>query len=227
MHAFATDGAAAFPPIDPNVQGEIGPEDASRMRALQPGGPISMRFFSHRNIVRAPPPQHRMMDHQAMTVGSTLFVHAGILPEHLDKGLPAINTAVSAWIKNRCGDACVVAGHPCTGTGTARRTSRASCGRRAVRCGHERSRASGRRTVAATCCMRCWPGHTCSAWSWATPSSSSASTPPATYPHRAAATADPTQGAAVRIDVGLSRGCGDGAPQALCIDHDTRLSVLP
>ena len=34
------------------------------------------------------------------------------------------------------------------------------------------------------------------------------------------------QGRAIRIDVGVSKGCGDGAPQALLITNDSHLSVL-
>ncbi len=34
------------------------------------------------------------------------------------------------------------------------------------------------------------------------------------------------QGKAVRIDVGLSRGCSDGKPQALLIEHDHTMQTL-
>ena len=47
-----------------------------------------MRFFSHRNAV--------------ITVGHTAFVHAGLLPHHVDV-INHINHDISNWIRNRSG----------------------------------------------------------------------------------------------------------------------------
>ena len=37
----------------------------------------------------------------ALTLGENLFVHGGILPEHLEMGLEAMNQATSAWLAGR------------------------------------------------------------------------------------------------------------------------------
>lgn len=50
---------------------------AARWAALAPGGPITRRFLARHPIV--------------LQVGSTVFVHGGILPDHAQYGLERIN----------------------------------------------------------------------------------------------------------------------------------------
>ena len=67
------------------------PEDASaqpwagvRARVFQPGSVTTRRFFS----------EHPMV----LQVGSSLFVHAGLHPEHVDQGLSKINSVAQVWL---------------------------------------------------------------------------------------------------------------------------------
>eukprot|EP00053_Salpingoeca_punica_P005906 m.57297 g.57297 ORF g.57297 m.57297 type:complete len:384 (-) comp13449_c0_seq1:229-1380(-) len=61
----------------------------SRFVAMRPGGPLATRFIGGQRTVLA--------------VGKTLFVHGGILPQHLDIGLDRINKETQAWIMGRPG----------------------------------------------------------------------------------------------------------------------------
>ncbi len=60
-----------------------------RARALQPGGPLAKRFLAPQNTV--------------LTVGSTVFVHAGLLPRHVTSSTyaSAINKATREWMLGR------------------------------------------------------------------------------------------------------------------------------
>ena len=55
-----------------------------RRAALRPGGPVARRFFARHPTV--------------LQVGSTLFVHGGVLPGHVEYGLGAINGEAQAWL---------------------------------------------------------------------------------------------------------------------------------
>lgn len=56
----------------------------ARIAALRPNGPIATRFLSKNLTV--------------LIVGESVFVHGGILPEHVDYGLERINQEVRDWI---------------------------------------------------------------------------------------------------------------------------------
>lgn len=56
----------------------------ARWTALQPGGPVTRRFLSRYPVV--------------LQVGSTLFVHGGVLPQHVDYGLDRINQETQSWM---------------------------------------------------------------------------------------------------------------------------------
>ncbi|WIA20087.1 hypothetical protein OEZ85_005946 [Tetradesmus obliquus] len=58
-----------------------------REAALRPGGPITRRFF-------APHPT-------VLQVGSTLFVHGGVLPSHVEYGLERINRETRDWLMGK------------------------------------------------------------------------------------------------------------------------------
>lgn len=51
---------------------------------LSAGGPITRRFFAPHPVV--------------LQVGSTLFVHGGILPSHVEYGLENINKETREWL---------------------------------------------------------------------------------------------------------------------------------
>ena len=57
--------------------------EANRWRALCPGGEFTKRFFARQNV--------------AQIVGSTLFVHAGVLEHHALYGLENINEDIKQW----------------------------------------------------------------------------------------------------------------------------------
>ena len=65
--------------------------DPARHAALHPGGPLCRRFFAQHPTV--------------LQVGSTLFVHGGLLPSHVDYGVARINEETQAWMMGQAGDA--------------------------------------------------------------------------------------------------------------------------
>lgn len=59
----------------------------ARMAALRPGGPIASRFLaSHPSV---------------LVVGGSVFVHGGLLPDHIDHGLDKINEETRQWMLGR------------------------------------------------------------------------------------------------------------------------------
>lgn len=60
-----------------------------RIAALRPDGPISVRFLSQNQTV--------------LVMGDSVFVHGGLLPEHVLYGLERINEEVRDWIKGSKG----------------------------------------------------------------------------------------------------------------------------
>jgi len=60
------------------------PDQRPRAAAFLPGGPLA-RLLAQRNTV--------------VIVGSSLFVHGGILPEHVDRGLDDMNDEIRAWLR--------------------------------------------------------------------------------------------------------------------------------
>jgi len=61
------------------------PERRARGAAFRPGGPWA-QILAERNT--------------AVIVGKNLFVHGGILPEHVDYGLERINSEIRAWLRD-------------------------------------------------------------------------------------------------------------------------------
>lgn len=57
----------------------------ARIAALRPNGPISERFLSTNQTI--------------VVVGESIFVHGGLLPEHVEYGLERVNEDVSNWIR--------------------------------------------------------------------------------------------------------------------------------
>ncbi len=60
------------------------PSQRARAAAFLPGGPFA-RLLTRRNTIAI--------------VGKSLFVHGGVLPEHADRGLDAMNEEIRAWLR--------------------------------------------------------------------------------------------------------------------------------
>lgn len=74
--------AADVEPTD-SVLASLDPAQRPRAVAFRPGGPIA-RLLAERPL--------------SVIVGSSLFVHGGILPEHVDLGLDSMDAEVKAWL---------------------------------------------------------------------------------------------------------------------------------
>eukprot|EP00877_Chromochloris_zofingiensis_P014833 jgi/Chrzof1/9603/Cz04g09110.t1 len=68
----------------PQPPGQHKQYNPTRHEALKPGGPITTRFFARHPTV--------------LQVGSTVFVHGGVLPSHVEYGLDKINKETQAWM---------------------------------------------------------------------------------------------------------------------------------
>jgi hypothetical protein len=77
------DGLAVVDPNDALVM-SLPPESRARAAAFRPGGPWA-RMLAERNV--------------AVIVGENLFVHGGILPEHVAYGLESMNAEMRAWLR--------------------------------------------------------------------------------------------------------------------------------
>lgn len=66
-----------------SAMAELEPEHLSRGAAFRPGGPVALR------LAEQP---------VALTLEGTLFTHAGILPAHVDMGLPVMEASVRSWL---------------------------------------------------------------------------------------------------------------------------------
>jgi len=56
-----------------------------RLAALAPGGPIARRFLAHQPVV--------------LQVGSTVFAHGGVLERHASYGLDRVNAETATWMR--------------------------------------------------------------------------------------------------------------------------------
>lgn len=73
----------SFPSIKDN-DGALIDGIRARIAALRPNGPISVRFLSQNATV--------------LVIGESIFVHGGLLPQHVDYGLEKINGEVRDWM---------------------------------------------------------------------------------------------------------------------------------
>jgi hypothetical protein len=69
--------------------GKVPPHATARWQALQPGGPVTVRFLSRQPTL--------------LKVGGSLFAHGGALPEHVDQrgpagGITSVNRSVQQWM---------------------------------------------------------------------------------------------------------------------------------
>lgn len=72
------------PDVFDNIPDTVPEKFRARFAALRPGGPISSRFLASHPTV--------------LMVGSTVFVHGGLLPSHARYGLQKMNDEVRSWI---------------------------------------------------------------------------------------------------------------------------------
>jgi len=75
---------AAVDPTD-SLLASLDPTERLRASAFRPGGPVALLLAQHAT---------------ALVIGPNLFVHGGILPEHVDKGLDSMNREIRGWLRN-------------------------------------------------------------------------------------------------------------------------------
>jgi hypothetical protein len=154
----------------------------ARVAALKPGsGPLSRRFI-------APNPA-------VLQIGSTVFVHGGLLPEHVyDIGLERLNFETHRWVLHDSPD-----GKPKFLSGRdAIVWTRHYSAEDEARCDCEKLQHALRGIPGAS---RMVVGHTI----------------------QEAGINAACAGRVLRVDVGLSKGCGDGAPEVLEITKDEKV----
>ena len=168
---------------------------AARAAALAPGGPVTTRFLARHPV--------------ALQVGSTLFVHGGLLPRHVPAGpasLDAMNAATASWMRGE-----PEPGGASGGGGGGDRAPRPMPhflgGRHAV---------VWARDFSAEDPARC----DCAGLAAALAALPGAARQVMGHTIQEGGVSAACGGAALRVDVGLSEGCGDGAPQVLEILGD-------
>ncbi|XP_061989455.1 shewanella-like protein phosphatase 2 [Rosa rugosa] len=166
-----------------NVKKEFTEGFRARIAALRPDGPITARFLS-KNVT-------------VLVVGDSVFVHGGLLANHVSYGLERMNEEVREWVRGVKGR---LAPEYCRG-GNSVVWLRKFSDEFADRCD-----CSALQHVLETIpgAKRMIMGHTIQQFG--------------------------INGAcderAIRIDVGMSKGCGDGLPEVLEINGNSGLRIL-
>lgn len=150
---------------------------SARAAALCPGGAISTRFIAPHPVV--------------LQVGSTVFVHGGLLPEHVAYGVDKINAETREWVLH----------------GPPSAKPRFLSGRDAVVWSRQYS------TEDASRCN-------CEALTQALAGMPGAARMVVGHTIQESGINSACDGRVLRVDVGLSKGCGDGKPQVLEIIQD-------
>ncbi|KAF9598863.1 hypothetical protein IFM89_031983 [Coptis chinensis] len=154
------------PETFPRVKREFHEEFRARVAALRPNGPFSTRFFSQNSTV--------------LVIGDSVFVHGGLLLNHVSYGLEWINEEVSDWIngsERRVAPGFVKGGDSVVWS---RKFSDQVCDRSALQHVLETIRGAKRMIMGRTI-QETGINGVC-------------------------------DNKAIRIDVGMSKGCGDGLP---------------
>lgn len=81
--AWAAFDDVEYAPEDPELAGYTA-EQLGRVAAFRPGGPYAAMLAGRNGV---------------MVVGSTVFVHGGVLPEHAEYGIEAFNAEVQGWMR--------------------------------------------------------------------------------------------------------------------------------
>lgn len=155
----------------------------ARIAALRPEGPISTRFFADNLTV--------------LVMGENVFVHGGLLPNHVSYGLERINEEVRDWINGVRGDLCRDIGRGRNSVVWLRRFSHElaeNCDCKALE--HVLATIPGAKRMIM--------GHTI----------------------QENGINGACENRAIRIDVGMSKGCINGLPEVLEINKDSGLRVL-
>ena len=155
----------------------------ARTQALRPGGAVSRRFIAPNPLV--------------LQVGSTVFVHGGLLPSHVAYGVERINAEGQDWILD----------------GPVSAKPRFLSGRDAVVWSREYS---------AEDASRC----NCEALTQALAGLPGAARMVVGHTIQSGGINSACEGRVLRVDVGLSKGCGDGEPQVLEILRDSEVRRL-
>lgn len=150
---------------------------SARTEALRPGGIISTRFIAPHPVV--------------LQIGSTVFVHGGLLPAHAAYGIERINNETQQWVL----------------AGPTHAKPHFLSGRDAVVWSRQYSAEDG---------SQC----DCDALQQALARLPGAVRMVVGHTIQSAGINSACGGRVVRIDVGLSKGCGDGVPQILEILND-------
>ena len=159
-------------------------DDASaRFEALRPGGEFSRQFLAPNPLILA--------------IGSTVFVHGGLLPHHVDYGIEKINHETQDWILR----------------GSLKDMPRFLSGRRAVVWARDYSHENEEYCD-------------CDALKEALSKISGAKRMVVGHTIQERGINSACEGQVHRVDVGLSRGCGDGTPEVLVIHNDTIVERL-
>ena len=171
---------------------------AARAAALAPGGPVTARFLARHPV--------------ALQVGSTLFVHGGLLPRHVPGGpasLEAMNAATASWMRGEAepGGGGAPGWPPAQPPPPPRPMPHFLGGRHAV---------VWARDFSAEDPARC----DCAGLAAALAALPGVDRQVMGHTIQEGGVTAACGGAALRVDVGLSEGCGDGAPQVLEILGD-------
>ncbi|XXG89388.1 hypothetical protein AAC387_Pa12g1397 [Persea americana] len=168
----------------PGIREEFHAGFRARIAALRRNGPITKRFLSGNPVV--------------LVVGDSIFVHGGLLPEHVDYGLDKINEEVWDWINGLGGG---------LSPDFLRGRNAVVWSRRFSAELEKKCDCSTLEHVLATIpgARRMIMGHTI----------------------QMAGINGVCSNRAIRVDVGMSRGCGDGLPEVLeIVGNSDGLRVL-
>ncbi|KAL6971784.1 Synaptotagmin-like protein 2, partial [Sarracenia purpurea var. burkii] len=172
-----------LPSFFPNLEPKISDGIRARIAALRPEGPISTRFLSQNLTVAV--------------IGDSVFVHGGILPNHVVYGLDRINEEVRDWIRGMKKE---------VSSGLIRGRNSVVWVRKFSEELAKNCDCSTLEHVLATIpgAKRMIMGHTI----------------------QESGINGVCENRAIRIDVGLSKGCGNGLPEVLEIKGNSELRVL-
>jgi hypothetical protein len=170
-------GHANFSDLRKAMGLRIGDGLAARSAAVQPGGPIATRFIAPHPVV--------------LQIGTTVFVHGGLLPQHVEYGIERMNEEAREWFLN----------------GPIKAKPHFLSGREAVVWSRDYSLEDA---------SRC----DCDALRKALAGVPGAERVVVGHTIQSAGINSACGGRVLRIDVGLSKGCGDGAPEVLEIRND-------
>lgn len=167
----------------PHVKPEILQGVRARLAALRPEGPIAERFLSRNQTV--------------VVVGDSVFVHGGLLPNHVEYGLEKVNEHVRDWIlgvKEKVARELVKGRHSIVWTRTFSHKLDKDCD------------CSTLEYVLNTIpgVKRMIMGHTI----------------------QEGGISGACSNRAIRIDVGMSKGCGNGLAEVLEIKENSQITVL-